>query len=157
MKITYNNKEYEVNEKTKTADIYITSDKSDLTIINNDPQNNYILAFRYGIFEKKINPERPNPIDIDDDKPIEPKKPDKDKDKKQDDTNKKGGMSGFAIFIIFIIILAIVVGGLYKLLKAKQEKDTYTRAVNQLSITLSGQEVANQPLIEEKDGPSINS
>jgi hypothetical protein len=156
-KITYNNKEYEVNEKTKTADIYITSDKSDLTIINNDPQNNYILAFRYGIFEKKINPERPNPIDIDDDKPIEPKKPDKDKDKKQDDTNKKGGMSGFAIFIIFIIILAIVVGGLYKLLKAKQEKDTYTRAVNQLSITLSGQEVSNQPLIEEKDGPSINS
>ena len=156
-KITYNNKEYEVNEKTKTADIYITSDKSDLTIINNDPQNNYILAFRYGIFEKKINPERPNPIDIDDDKPIEPEKPDKDKDKKQDDTGKKGGMSGFAIFIIFIIILAIVVGGLYKLLKAKQEKDTYTRAVNQLSITLSGQEVSNQPLIEEKDGPSINS
>ena len=125
--------------------------QSNLTIINNDPQNNYILAFKYEIVEQKINPGRPDDND--------PGKKPGDKDKPSDtDTKKsKGGISGFAIFIIIILLLALVIGGLYKLLKAKQEKDTYTRAVNQLSITLSGQEVTHQPLIEEKDGPSINS
>ena len=154
-KIHFNNKEYEVNQKKKTAEFSIEAGKSNLTIVNNDPQNNYILAFKYGIFEQKINPERPRPSEKDEEEIIVPKKD----DKKSEDKGKKGkgGTSGFLIFIIFVIVLAVVVGGLYKLLKAKQEKDTYTRAVNQLSITLSGQEVANQPLIEEKDGPSINS
>ena len=150
-KIQFNNKEYEVNEKTKTIELKMIVGQSNLTIINNDPQNNYILAFKYEIVEQKINPGRPDDND--------PGKKPGDKDKPSDtDTKKsKGGISGFAIFIIIILLLALVIGGLYKLLKAKQEKDTYTRAVNQLSITLSGQEVTHQPLIEEKDGPSINS
>jgi hypothetical protein len=155
-KIHFNNKEYEVNQKKKTAEFNIEAGKSNLTIVNNDPQNNYILAFKYGIFEQKINPERPRPSEKDDEEIIVPKKDDK-KSGGKGQKGKNGGGSGFLIFIVFVIVLAVVVGGLYKLLKAKQEKDTYTRAVNQLSITLSGQEVANQPLIEEKDGPSINS
>jgi hypothetical protein len=128
-KIQYD-KEYNFNADTKPTQIFVVEKKKNLTIYNNDPQNNLILAFRYDINEENINPPRPDrPADIPDGK-----RGDKDKNKDK----KKRGISGFAAFVIFIIIVALIICGVYKYLQSKKEQDVFKKAVDQLSITLSG-------------------